>query len=91
MRRHPPPKVPRRSSGRRRFDGELLSLDVTAEILGATEKAVRRRIDRGLLPYRKWNGRIVIPRRELMAFLDRLPGVGVDEALVNVAARRSVS
>jgi hypothetical protein len=73
---------------RRQFDGQLL-LDVrgVALLLGTSERSVRARIGRKLLPYRKLSGRIVFLRSELEAFIADLPGVSVDEAKENLAIR----
>ena len=46
-----------------------------------TQKTIRARVDRGLLPYRKWGGRIVFIRSEIEEFSQNLPGRSVDEAL----------
>jgi hypothetical protein len=87
VRRPPPPKRAGHLTGRRRFDGELLDIAGVAVLLGISEKAARARIGRQLLPYRRLNGRIVLLRRELMEFLDKLPGVSVATALENVLRR----
>jgi hypothetical protein len=59
-------------------------LDVTgaARLLGLTEKAVRARVARRQLPFRRLGAaRIIFNRAELIDFLDKLEGVGVGEAL----------
>ena len=70
--------------------GAMLTVLQAAALLGTDERWVRRRISRGLLPYRKYFGRIVILRSELDQFiadLAKLPGVSVEEARANVALR----
>jgi hypothetical protein len=79
----PPRKRAGQPTGRRRFDGELLDVAGAAGLLGVTEKAVRGRVARRVLPHRKLNGRVVLIRRELLEFLDQLPGTTVAEALAN--------
>jgi hypothetical protein len=79
----PPAKRKGVATGRRRFNGELLDVAGAAGLLGVTEKAVRGRVARRLLPHRKLNGRVVLIRRELIEFLDGLPGTTVAEALAN--------
>lgn len=60
-----------------------------AERLGCTEKTVRTRAARGLLPYRKWAGRIIFDVAEVEEFLRKLPGVTVEEALQNLEERQA--
>src|SRR5262245_40067744 len=76
-------------SGRRHVAGRLL-LDVsqTASLLGLSEKAIRNRVDRRLLPFRRLGGRVVFVRAELDAFVAALEGCGVDEAIANIRLRR---
>jgi hypothetical protein len=92
MSRRPPPKKRKRDLGEpkqvRRLDGDLLDVATAARSIGDTEKGARAKISRGLLPHRRLGGRIVILRDELHAFLRQLPGVTVDQALENVAARQ---
>jgi hypothetical protein len=73
----------KRTSGPRRLDGELMDVDTTARFLGATPKAVRARYARRQLPGRKWSGRVVFMRSELLEFIHGLEGVPVAEALAN--------
>jgi hypothetical protein len=42
-------------------------------ILGWSELAIRREIERGTIPARRWGRRIVILRDELETFLQQLP------------------
>ena len=80
---NPPKKTTGQAKGPRRINGELLDVAGAAALLGYSEKAVRGRVARRLLPHRKDNGRVVLIRRELLEFLDKLPGVTVAEALAN--------
>jgi hypothetical protein len=75
------------ATGRRRLDGEVLDVAGAAQLLGATEKCIRARVARQLLPFRRWGARIVFLRADLMKFLGQLEGVSVDQALANGAAR----
>ena len=63
---------------------QFLKVSEAAELLGITQKAARHRIARGELPYRRWGKRLIIPLKELEAFLQQLPGQGTQEALVRV-------
>jgi hypothetical protein len=45
-------------------------------ILGWSELAIRREIERGTIPARRWGRRIVILRDELETFLQQLPKCG---------------
>jgi hypothetical protein len=67
----------------RRINGELLDITSGAAFLGLTEKTLRARIARQVVPHRKLNGRVVLIRRELLEFLEQLPGTTVAEALAN--------
>ena len=49
-----------------------------------TEKALRKRIERGQIPYRKFGRRILIPLQELEKFLAALPGKTAEEAVIAV-------
>lgn len=77
----------RRASGPRSFQGELLDVAAVSRLIGITEKSVRARLARGLLPHRRFGARIVFVRREILEFIERLPGVSTAEALANVATR----
>lgn len=66
----------------------MLDVARAAVFLGATEKTLRARIARGLLPYRRDGKRIVLIRRELLAFLDALDGVSMVQALANLKQRQ---
>lgn len=59
----------------------------TAAFMGTTEKTIRARIDRGLLPHRRWGGRVIILQDGLLRFLDELPGPPALTAIANVMAR----
>ena len=82
-----PPKRPGQGKGPRTLNGEVMDVAAVATFLGCNQKVVRARIDRGLLPHRKWGGRIIVLRSELIQFMQRLEGTSVDEALRNQRAR----
>jgi hypothetical protein len=86
--RTPPKKQNGKGTGPRRFDGELLDVAAAAALLGESDKTTRSQIARGLLPYRRLSGRIVLVRSELQAFIRSLPGVSLSEALENIERRR---
>ena len=52
-----------------------------AEYLGMTPKALRCRVDRGTIPYRKIGGRLAFDRRELDRFIAESPGLSAAEVL----------
>jgi hypothetical protein len=81
--RKPPKKRPGVATGRRRVDGELLDVAGAAQFFGTTEKAIRARVARQLLPHRRWGARVVFLRADLVGFIGRLEGVSVDEAIAN--------
>jgi Helix-turn-helix domain len=63
----------------------------TAALLGTSEKLVRARVERRLIPFRRLGGRIVFPRDELTAYQQRLPGCSLDETLKNLEQRAEAS
>jgi len=52
----------------------ILRIPDLARVLGVTEIAARRMVERGEVPARRWGTRIVILREELEDHLRRLPG-----------------
>lgn len=67
---------------------KLLTVEQTAVELGLTPKAVRQRIARGHLPFRKLGKRVLIPAVELEKFLAALPGRTANEAVAAVEGVR---
>lgn len=61
-----------------------LTVSQAAIYLGLTEHALRQRIARQEVPYRRWHGRVVLIVRELDAFMAALDGCTVNEALDRV-------
>ncbi len=45
-----------------------------ARVLGITEIAARRMVERGEIPARRWGSRIIVLREELEEHIRRLPG-----------------
>ena len=70
-------------------DPNSLALDVNgcAKAIDRTPSAVRHLVERGLIPHRKWNGKIIFLRTEVEAFLKKLPGCTLDEVQRNIEAR----
>jgi excisionase family DNA binding protein len=68
---------------------KYLTIGEAAEVLRLTEKAVRMRISRGELPYRKVGRSVRIPTLELERFMNRLTGLSADEALSRISERGS--
>lgn len=68
--------------------GEVLGVKEAAIFFGTTEKAIRRRVDRRLLPCRRLGTRILFLKSELLEFVERLPGTSLEEARENEAMRR---
>ena len=88
--RRPPPKKKRGvDTGPRRLNGAVLDVATMARELGDTDKGIRAKVSRGLLPYRRLGARIVFVREDVAAYLQRLPGVTVDQALENLRAREA--
>jgi excisionase family DNA binding protein len=63
---------------------KYLTVTRAAEVLSCTPKAVRQRIARGELPYRRWGRRVLIPAEELEAFMEALPGKSARQAASTV-------
>ncbi len=85
----PPKRQPGWGKGARRMDGEVLDVSTAArDFFGGSEDLVRSRAAAGLLPHRRWGGRIVFLRSELIAFFaNGLPGITLEQARANVARR----
>ena len=75
----------------RRFNGQLLDIETASALLGCSQKTLRARVARCTIPFRRLGERIVFLRTELETFLSELPGVTVDEARENLAARNAVT
>jgi excisionase family DNA binding protein len=67
---------------------EWIDVAGAARLLGLTEKAVRARVARRQLPYRRFGYRILFSHQQLTEWLDKLPGVGLSEALANATGER---
>ncbi len=67
--------------------GQGMSLKQAAEWLGLTEKSLRRRIDRHLVPHRRVGRNIMLWKTELESWREQLPGCDVEEALLNLKNR----
>ena len=88
--RNPPKKRKGQCKGPRRIAGEILDAATAAELFGGTERLWYSRAARGIVPFRKWGGRLVFLRSELESFFaSSLPGVSLDEARSNIQARES--
>ena len=88
--RVPPHKKNGQAQTPRRFDGEVMDVHSTAQdFFGGSEATVWSRKRRGMIPFRKYGGRVVFLRSELEQFFAQLPGVSVDEAIENIEARES--
>ena len=85
--RKPPRKRNGQATGRRSFAGEILDVATAAAFLGVTEKTLRARVTRRMVPFRRWGGRICFLRSDLVAFLTALDGCEVEEALMNERTR----
>lgn len=72
----------------RRIDGLLLDVASAAALLGMTDRALRARVARRVVPFRKLGGRVLFRRDELIEFFRRLDGCNLDQALANIQARK---
>jgi excisionase family DNA binding protein len=62
----------------------FMNTKATAEYLGCTVSAVRTDVARKRIPYRKKGKKLVFDACELDAFMKRLEGVSIDEAVTRV-------
>jgi hypothetical protein len=69
--------------------GEILDVSAAAAFLGISEKGLRARVARRMIPFKRWGGRVCFLRGELLDFLRSLDGCRVDEALQNGRERSS--
>jgi excisionase family DNA binding protein len=76
-----------RGAGQRRLNGALLDVRHAAQFLGVTEKTLRARVARRVVPFRRFGGRVVFLKTELESFLSCLDGCTRDEALGNMYQR----
>jgi len=67
---------------------EVLDVRGAADLLGCTPKAIRKRVERRLIPFRKWGGRLLFKMTELEDFIAALPGCTLEEAQENEEAKR---
>jgi hypothetical protein len=71
------------------FQGEILDVSSAAKFLGISEKSLRARVARRMIPFKRWGGRVCFLRGELLDFLRNLDGCRIDEALQNGRERSS--
>jgi len=71
------------------LQGEILDVSSAATFLGISEKGLRARVSRRMIPFRRWGGRVCFLLSELLDFLRSLDGCRVDEALQNGRERSS--
>ena len=57
----------------------LLDVTEAASLLGRSENAVRRMVERRQIPYRKSGRRVLFLESEILEFIERLPGVSLVE------------
>ena len=88
MKKQPPKK--KAGQAKRIDNGDMLDIATVAQWGGWTEKALRRRIERNRIPFRRDGKRIIFFRDELTEFLRGLPGVTVEEATANEKAARGI-
>ena len=74
--------------GPRTLNGKILDIPTAASIYGGTESQWRARVDRKLVPFRRWGGRIIFLRTELDRFFEEtLTGCRLDEVVQRDKAR----
>jgi len=68
---------------------EVMDIATLAARFGTSQRAIRARVNRGTIPFRRWQGRIIFLRGEVDAFLEGLAGCDVQDARKNLEARQS--
>jgi hypothetical protein len=72
---------------------EWIDVPGAARLTGWTEAAIRGRVARRQIPFRRLgagrSARLLFNRGELLDFVDKLEGCRVGEALANAAGRRA--
>lgn len=56
----------------------ILDVRGAASLLGMTDKALRRQVERGRVPFRRLGRKVIFLRNELEAWLHELPGVTLE-------------
>ncbi len=69
----------------------LLDVPETAAVLGRSENAIRRMVERRQIPYRKSGRRVLFLESELRSFIDALPGLSLEDLREGELARASGS
>lgn len=69
--------------------GDRLDVRGVAALWNTTERAIRKRVERGTIPFRRDGSRVVFFLDELERYRQGLEGVGVEEAIAR--ARGEVS
>jgi excisionase family DNA binding protein len=77
----------KRSPAAHQRDGQILHVADVAALLGCSQKSIRARVARQIIPHRRLGSRVIFRRAELEQFLDALPGVSLIEAQNNLAFR----
>lgn len=72
-------------------EGLVLTVSQLAARLGLTERAIRGRVARHLIPFKKMGARVVFLGAEIDAWLASLPGCSLAEVQQNVDMRRGGS
>ena len=85
--RRPPKKKPGMGTGPRVIRGTILDVRNASQNYGFTEKQFRGGVARGVIPHRRYGGRIIFLKEELDRFFLALPGVTLDQARENRAMR----
>jgi hypothetical protein len=60
---------------------ELWGFEETAKFLKCTPRAVRNKVMRRQIPFRKVAGRIVFIANEIVTWIEKAPGVSVNDCL----------
>lgn len=58
---------------------KLLSLEENAQFLRCTPKALRNKVTRKQIPYKKLAGRIVFLEAEILEWIENAPGVSLSD------------
>jgi hypothetical protein len=84
----PPRKRLGQGRGRRAIDGFLLGVPEAAVLIGMSQKMLRSKCARRLIPFKKLGHRLVFLRNELEVWVEGLDGCTPEEARENLEQRQ---
>ena len=72
-------------------NGALLDVRSASQFLGASERWLRRLLERGIVPCRRIGRNVFFKKNELEEFIDELPGISPRQARFNAKKKQAAS